>query len=73
MVGGEGVGDIFDGFIARLRDLLLIYPKTWRPLKSYTWPNMTQPTYYKFDYIFICFHKAFHDRLPVPLIDCITN
>ena len=39
---------------------------------SLTPSPMAQPTYYKFD-ISICFHKAFHDRLPVTLIGCITN
>ena len=61
-------------FAAGLRDLFLICRKTWHLLMSYNGPNGRPclAIYYK-SAIFICFHKAFHDRLPVTLIDLISK
>ena len=39
-------------------------------LQRSQWPTLS--IYYK-SAIFICFHKAFHDRLPVKLIDLISK
>ena len=39
-------------------------------LQRAQWPTLFM--YYK-SAIFICFHKAFHDRLPVTLIDLISK
>ena len=39
-------------------------------LQRAQWPTLS--IYYK-SAIFICFHKAFHDRLPVTLIDLISK
>ena len=59
-------------FTAGLRGLFLICRKTWPLLMSYNGPNGPLSIYYK-SAIFICFHQAFHDRLPVTLIDLISK
>ena len=60
--------------IAGLRDLFLICPKTCMAsaevLQRAQWPTLS--IHYK-SAIVICFHKAFHDRLPVTLIDLISK
>ena len=41
-------------------------------LQRAQWPTLDLSIYYK-SAIFICFHKAFHNRLPVTLIDLISK
>ena len=65
--------NLWDCFIARQRDLILIFQEAWHPMKSYNrpeWPILS--FYYKFA-ISVCFHKAFHEKLPVTLIDFISK
>jgi len=57
---------------AGLRGLFLTCRKTWPLLMFYNGPNPTLFINYK-SAILICFHKAFHDRLPVTLIDLISK
>ena len=61
-------------FTAGLRDLIIFnLPKDMASvdvLQPAQWPTLS--IYYK-SAILICFHKAFHDRLPVTLIDLISK